>query len=86
MDRRMPPVPVIEGVGLMSVRGSESGPKGTELLGLGIFIAGAFVLPLVAGLAIDGLVHTSPLFLFLGVILGIVAAGAGLYSRLRRYW
>jgi hypothetical protein len=86
MDRRMPPVPLVEGIELMSLRGGESGPKGTELLGLGIFIAGAFVLPLVAGLAIDALVHTSPVFLFLGAIIGIAAAGAGLYSRMRRYW
>lgn len=86
MDRRMPPVPAIEGAELMSLRGGERGPKGSELLGLGIFIAGAFVLPLVGGLAIDALVHTSPLFLFLGFIVGIVAAGGGLYSRLRRYW
>lgn len=82
----MPPVPVVAGAELMSLRGGERGPKGTELLGLGIFIAGAFVLPLVVGLAVDALLHTTPLFLFLGALIGIVAAGAGLYSRLRRYW
>lgn len=59
--------------------------KGSDLLGLGLFIAIAFVTPLVAGLLIDALLHTSPGFLFAGVVVGIIAAGVGFYSRLKRY-
>ena len=59
--------------------------SGSELAGLGVFLAAAFVVPLVAGLVLDGLVHTSPLFLFVGLVAGIGAATLGFYVRLRRY-
>ena len=55
------------------------------MIGLGVFVAAAFVIPFVAGLALDSLTHTSPLFLFVGLVLGIAAAAAGLYQRLKRY-
>ena len=60
-------------------------PPGSELIGLGIFVAAAFIIPFVAGLALDAVTHTSPLFLFVGLVLGIAAAAAGLYQRLKRY-
>lgn len=85
MDRGMPAVPSVEPAGQMSLKGGEGGPRGTELLGLGIFLAGAFVGPLLAGLVIDGVLHTSPLFLFVGVVVGIGAASVGLYTRIKRY-
>ena len=53
---------------------------------MGVFVAAAFVIPFVAGLALDSVTHTSPLFLFVGVVLGIAAAVAGLYQRLKRYF
>lgn len=74
-----------EAVGHVSSKGSFGGPRGTELVGLGVFLAAAFILPFVAGLALDAIVHTSPLFLFIGLVLGIAAAAAGLYQRLKRY-
>jgi F0F1-type ATP synthase assembly protein I len=52
---------------------------------LSIFLAGAFIVPFVAGLALDSWLHTSPIFLFVGLCAGIAAAVAGLYGRLRRY-
>ena len=55
------------------------------MIGLGVFLAAAFVMPFVAGLALDAVTHTSPLFLFVGLVLGIAAATAGLYQRLKRY-
>lgn len=74
-----------EAGGNVSSKGSLGGPRGTELIGLGIFLAGAFILPFVAGLALDALTNTSPLFLFIGLVVGIVAAGFGLYQRMKRY-
>ena len=82
----MPTVRWAEAAGHVSSKGSVGGPRGTELIGLGIFLAAAFILPFVAGLALDALIHTSPLFLFIGLVLGIAAAGLGLYQRLKRYW
>jgi hypothetical protein len=61
------------------------GPTGSELAGLGAFLALAFLLPFFAGLGLDSLLHTSPAFLFVGLVVGIAAAAAGLYGRLKRY-
>lgn len=60
-------------------------PTGAELAGLGIFLAVAVVVPLVAGIAADGAFHTAPLGTFGGLLLGIAAGVAGVYSRFRRY-
>jgi F0F1-type ATP synthase assembly protein I len=63
------------------------GPSGTELMGLGVFLAAAFVVPMVLGVVLDGALRTSPLFLFVGLAVGILAAVAVVYARyVRRYW
>jgi F0F1-type ATP synthase assembly protein I len=64
---------------------ADNGPSGAELLGLGVFLAAAVVVPLVIGIAIDGALRSGPLFMFVGLAVGIVAAAGGLYARLRRY-
>ncbi len=74
-----------EAVGHVSSKGSLGGPRGTELVGLGVFLAAAFIVPFVAGLALDAVAHTSPLFLFIGLVIGIVAGGAVVYTRFKRY-
>ncbi len=61
------------------------GPSGAELAGLGLFLAAAFIVPFVAGLGLDAILRTSPLFVFVGLLAGIAAAGFGLYGRLKRY-
>ena len=61
------------------------GPTGTELAGLSIFLAVAFLLPFLGGLGLDALLHSSPIFLFAGLVAGIAAASAGLYARLKRF-
>jgi len=60
-------------------------PGGGELAGLGAAIAGAMILPLVAGAVIDGAFRTGPVFLLIGVAVGIVGAGATAYVRIKRY-
>ncbi|TMC54899.1 MAG: hypothetical protein E6J20_02970 [Chloroflexi bacterium] len=63
------------------------GPSGAELAGLGVMLAAAFVAPMVLGVVLDGVLRTSPLFVFVGLALGIVAAVAVVYVRyVRRYW
>jgi F0F1-type ATP synthase assembly protein I len=61
------------------------GPGGSELVGLGASVLGAFLVPLVAGIALDGALRTRPVLLLVGLSLGIVAAGATFYVRIRRY-
>jgi F0F1-type ATP synthase assembly protein I len=60
-------------------------PSGGELAGLGVFLAAAVVLPLVIGAALDNVIHTAPLLLFVGLVVGIVAGGAIVYTRFKRY-
>lgn len=69
----------------MSAAGGGEGPSGGELAGLGVMLALAVVIPLVAGIALDGALRTSPLFLFIGLFLGIVAAAFATYTRFKRY-
>jgi F0F1-type ATP synthase assembly protein I len=64
---------------------ANQGPRGAELLGLGAFLAVAVVVPLVVGLGIDRAIHTGPLFLLVGLFVGVVAACAVTYTRFRRY-
>lgn len=63
------------------------GPSGAELIGLGVFLAASFVIPIVLGVLLDGALRTSPLFLFVGLAVGILAAVGVVYTRyVRRYW
>ena len=61
------------------------GPSGMELLGLSVFIAAAVVVPIVVGLVIEKIVHRAPIFFFIGLLVGVVAAIATVYTRFRRY-
>ena len=68
----------------MAPDGSHS-PGGGELLGLGAAIAGAMIVPLVAGALIDGALRTGPIFLIVGVAAGIVGASMTAILRIKRY-
>ncbi len=61
------------------------GLSGTQLIGLGVFLAAAFVVPLVAGLVIDQVAHTTPVGLLVGLVVGIAAAAFGMRAQMRRY-
>jgi hypothetical protein len=68
-------------LGGMSPKGAD-GPSGFELVGLGVFLAASVIVPLVGGLSLDAALHTSPLFFFIGLLVGIVAAAGVVYTRL----
>jgi len=61
------------------------GPSGMELLGMAVLLAAAVVVPLVLGLVIDSATHSGPIFFFIGLLLGVVAAIATVYTRFKRY-
>jgi hypothetical protein len=56
------------------------------MLGLGVYLAIAVAVPLVAGWQLGERVGVPTLGVLVGVALGIVAAGWIVYLRLRRYW
>jgi F0F1-type ATP synthase assembly protein I len=59
------------------------GLRGRDLLGLGGLLIGAVVGGLVIGLLLDQAAGTSPLFVLVGIALGIVAGGVGFWLRVR---
>ena len=69
----------------MPAEPSKPSPSVGDLAGLGLFLAVIVALPLVGGLFIDQAVHTSPLGLLVGLLLGIGAAVMVLWAQLRRY-
>ena len=56
-------------------------------MGLGAALAVAVVAPIVLGIVLDGALRTSPLFLFAGLVVGILASVWIVYTRyVKRYW
>ena len=60
-------------------------PSGTELAGLAVVIAAVVVLPLLGGLRADAAFGSAPLGVLVGLVFGIVAALAVVYTRFKRY-
>jgi F0F1-type ATP synthase assembly protein I len=56
-----------------------------ELLGNAVLIAAAVVVPLLLGLAVDAAAHSAPTFFFIGLVLGVIAAVATVYTRFKPY-
>lgn len=61
-------------------------PSVWELVTLGSMMIGSIVGGLVIGLVVDHYAHTSPAFALVGVGVGLVGAGYGMYARVRRFF
>lgn len=57
----------------------------SDLLGMGATTAAAIALGVVAGLLVDHLLDTLPIFLFVGLLLGVVGAVWYLVTKFRTY-
>lgn len=57
--------------------------RGRDLVGLGGMLAGAVVVGLVLGLLLDHAAGTSPAFTLVGIAVGIAAAAAAFWVRVR---
>ena len=60
-------------------------PSWQALLGLGTVIAATLVIGMGLGWLVDSLLDTVPVFILVGLVLGIVAAGSYTYARFRQY-
>ena len=60
-------------------------PSGGELAGQGMLLAAVVLLPLLIGAVVDSVAHTAPLLLFAGLVIGVGAGGALVYTRFKRY-
>ena len=56
-----------------------------SLLGMGFYIAIAIVLGIWGGHWLDGKLNSGPLWLIIGLILGIAVAGLGVYNMLKPF-
>jgi len=56
-----------------------------SLSGLGFYIAGAIIFGIVGGRWLDTKLNTTPLWLIIGLILGIVIAVTGTYNMLKPF-
>ena len=61
------------------------GPSGTQLIGLGVVLASALVVPLLIGIGADALFHSSHIGAVIGLFFGVAATIAVAVSQFRRY-
>jgi F0F1-type ATP synthase assembly protein I len=54
-------------------------------VGLGTTAAGCVAVGVGGGIALDSWLHTSPLFLVVGLVLGVAAAVGSVVAQVRRY-
>jgi F0F1-type ATP synthase assembly protein I len=66
-------------------RPSSPGPTGGDLAGLGFYLAAVVLLPLLGGVALDNAWHTAPLFVLIGLFVGLAAGAAGVWLKVREF-
>jgi F0F1-type ATP synthase assembly protein I len=59
---------------------------GWALLGLGTSLAGALIAPALLGWLVDHLAGTFPVFILIGLVLGIVATARLAYTEMRKFF
>lgn len=60
-----------------------AGPTGADMAGIGIFFAASVLLPLLGGVALDNWLHTAPVFVLVGLVVGLGAGAAGIWLKVR---
>jgi F0F1-type ATP synthase assembly protein I len=55
------------------------------MAGIGVFFAAAVLLPLLGGVGLDKLLHTAPVFVLVGLVVGLVIGSVGLWLRIREF-
>jgi F0F1-type ATP synthase assembly protein I len=53
------------------------------MAGIGIYLAAAVLLPLLGGVALDKVFNTAPVFVLVGLFVGLAAGGAGIWLKVR---
>lgn len=65
------------------MRPTSQGPSGADMAGIGFYFAAAVLLPLLGGVALDRVFHTAPVFVLVGLVVGLAAGGAAVYLKVR---
>lgn len=58
-------------------------PTGADLAGIGMYFAGAVLVPLLLGVYVDSRFHTAPLWVLVGLFVGLAGAGAAVWLKVR---
>jgi F0F1-type ATP synthase assembly protein I len=53
------------------------------MAGIGIYFAASVLLPLLGGVALDNWLHTAPVFVLVGLVVGLAAGAAGIWFKVR---
>ena len=64
---------------------ASSGPTGADMAGIGMYFAGAVLVPLLAGVGLDHWFNTAPLFVLVGLFIGLAAGGAAVWLKIREF-
>lgn len=64
-------------------RPSNPGPTGADMAGIGFYFAAAALVPIIGGVLLDRALHTSPVFVIVGLVVGLVAGGAAIWLKVR---
>jgi len=62
-----------------------TGPTGADMAGIGIYFAAAVLLPLLGGVALDKMLHTAPVFVLVGLVVGLAAGGTGIWLKVKEF-
>jgi F0F1-type ATP synthase assembly protein I len=60
-----------------------TGPTGADMAGIGIYFAACVLLPLLAGVALDKWLKTAPVFVLVGLVVGLAAGATGIWLKVR---
>ena len=60
-------------------------PTRGDLAGIGVGLAVAFLVPFFAGVGVDAMAHTGPVFLLIGLGLGIVSVVVFAFVRFKQF-
>ena len=62
---------------------ANSSPSVSDLAGIGMYLAAVILLPLLAGVWVDSAWHTAPVFVLIGLFVGLVAGATGIWLKVR---
>jgi F0F1-type ATP synthase assembly protein I len=57
--------------------------SGSDLAGIGLYLAGAVLVPLIVGVFVDNALNTAPVFVLIGLFVGLVAGGIAIWLKVR---
>jgi F0F1-type ATP synthase assembly protein I len=55
------------------------------MAGIGLYFAFAALLPILGGVALDAAFHTSPVFVLIGLFVGLAAGAAAVWLKIREF-